>query len=242
MLPPLNLLLLAALGFYLSIRGRKNAGRVLVGFAWTALWLLSTPLVSNLLLQSLMPTPRVLNGSEADAIVILAGGSVPQSFEYGGNANLKWITLERIRYGAWLAKMLHKPILVTGGDPDENGTSEARLMARTLALEFGVSPRWVEEKSRTTQENAQDSVPLLKHDGINRIYLVSHAWHLARAVPEFERLGMIVVPSGTGYSVVKFGLYSLIPSASGLHNSYYACHEVLGLVWYWLRGRFIGGG
>jgi uncharacterized SAM-binding protein YcdF (DUF218 family) len=241
MLPPLSLLLLAALGLYLSISGRKTVGRVIVGAAWIALWLLSTPLVSNFLLQSLMPTPRVLNGSEADAIVILAGGSVPQAYEYGGSANLKWITLERVRYGAWLAKKFHKPILVTGGDPDKNGTSEARLMATTLELEFGVTPRWLEEASRTTLENAQDSVPLLKHDGIHRIYLVSHAWHLARATPEFERLGMFVVPAGIGYSVSKFGLYSLFPSASGLHNSYFACHEALGLIWYWLRSKFIWG-
>ena len=185
-----------------------------------------------------MPDPRILNGSDADAIVILAGGSVPRSFEFDNKENLNWITLERVRYGAWLAKKFHKSILVTGGDPDENGTSEARLMARTLALEFGVSPRWVEEKSRTTLENARNSVPMLKHDGIKRIYLVSHAWHLARAIPEFERLGMIVVPAGTGYSVGKFGLYSLFPSASGLHNSYFACHEALGLIWYWMRGKF----
>jgi uncharacterized SAM-binding protein YcdF (DUF218 family) len=179
-----------------------------------------------------MPNPSVLNGSEADAIVIIGGGSVSHALEYGGSANLKWTTLERIRYGAWLAKRIHKPILVTGGDPEENGISEANLMATSLTQEFGVTPRWVEEKSKTTLENAQNSAVILKHDGINRIYLVSHAWHLVRATPEFERLGLTVVPAGIGYGFGKFGFYSLVPSASGLLNSYLACHEALGAVWY----------
>jgi uncharacterized SAM-binding protein YcdF (DUF218 family) len=186
-----------------------------------------------------MPNPRIINGSEADAIVILGGGSVPKAFEYGGNANLKWTTLERVRYGAWLAKRFHKPILVTGGDPDENGISEAKLMATTLAREFGVAPRWVEEESKTTLENAQNSDVILKHVGINRIYLVSHAWHLARATPEFERLGLTVVPAGIGYSTGKFGFFSLVPSASALYNSYLACHEALGIIWYWFNNKLI---
>jgi uncharacterized SAM-binding protein YcdF (DUF218 family) len=229
-LPPLGLLLLAVIGFLLLNRA-NHFGKLLLGFSLGLLWLLSTPLVSGYLLDSLMPAPRVLTGKEADAIVILAGGSVPDAAEYGSDS-LKWMTLERVRYGAWLARRLHKPILVTGGSTRGYGATEASLMAVTLEHEFGVKVRWTEENSRTTLENAQYSVPILKRAGIKRIYLVSHAWHLARAIPEFERLGMVVVPAGTGYHSGKFELGSLLPSASGMESSYFACHEALGLQWY----------
>ena len=107
-------------------------------------------------------------------------------------------------------------------------------MAVALHREFGIKASWVEEKSRTTMENAQYSVPILKQAGIKRIYLVSHAWHLARAIPEFERLGMVVVPAGTGYHGGKFELKGLLPTAEGMEGSYFACHEMLGIVWYQL--------
>ena len=211
----------------------------LIGFSCAALWVLSMPLTGNFLLQSLMPVPQKLDGSEADAIVILAGGSVHHAAEYDGHDSLNWLSLERVRYGALLAHKLHKPVLVTGGDPLNYGTSEARIMASTLEQEFGVRVQWMEEHSRTTHENAEFSASILKKNRIKRIYLVSHAWHLARAIPEFEQQGLIVIPAGTGYGSREFGLLGLLPSASGLQNSYFACHEALGWAWYWVQNKLM---
>lgn len=232
LLPPADLLLLFAAGFWLMHR-HAFLGKSLMGFAWLALWALSAPMVSNALLDSLMPAYRPLDGSEADAIVILAGGSVRGSTEFGQTEGApKWMTLERIRYGAWLARKLHKPVLVTGGDPEHTGEPEAIIMARVLEEDDGITPRWVETRSRTTAENATDSAALLKKDGITRIYLVSHAWHLPRAIPEFEKQGLTVIAAGTGYHSHRWGLYSFVPSAAALHDSYFALHEWLGRAWY----------
>jgi uncharacterized SAM-binding protein YcdF (DUF218 family) len=239
LLPPLDLLLMAGCGYILVGSGYKKFGRILIGFSFIALWGLSMPLTGNYLLQSLAPTPLQLNGAEADAIVILAGGSVHQAAEYDDHDSLNWLSLERVRYGALLAHKLHKPVLVTGGDPFNYGTSEAKIMASTLEQEYGVRVQWMEEHSRTTHENAEFSAPILKKNGIKRIYLVSHAWHLARAIPEFERLGLIVIPAGTGYGSREFRFLSLLPSASGLQNSYFACHEALGLAWYWVQNKLM---
>lgn len=233
LLPPLVLYLIALAGYWRLVSGQRF-GKALLAFALVMLWLLSTPLIADHLLQSLMPVPRTLTGKEADAIVILGGGRVIDAKEYGSDIP-KWITLERLRYGAFLARRLNKPVLVSGGRTEDYGATEAGLMAKTLNDEFGIKVRWIEEKSRTTEENARYSVPILKKAGIRRIYLVSHAWHLARAMPAFERLGMVVVPAGTGYHEEKFDLASLTPSAAAMEKSYFACHETLGLIWYWLR-------
>lgn len=236
LLPPTLFLLLMAVGLLWPFR-RPGLGRGLVGGALVLLWLLSTPFFSGMLLDHLSPPPVTIRGDEADAIVILGGGLVTGSHEYQGDT-LKWISLERVRYGAWLARRLGKPVLVSGGMLEPAGRSEAEVMAEVLSREFRVRPRWLESRSKNTRENARNSHVLLEKSGIRRIYLVSHAWHLARAMPEFKRLGMVVVPAGTGYHAAETTLYSFLPSASGLMNAYFACHEMLGIVWYSLRHHF----
>lgn len=235
-LPPVSLLLLGFLGIWMGWR-RPALGRGLAAAALVGLWLLATPVVSGFLMRLLMPPPPTLTGQEADAIVILAGGRAEDAPEYGGDS-LKYTSLERLRYGAWLARKYDKPILLSGGDPQGRDLSEARIMQRALAEEFGLEARWVEEVSHTTLENARYSVPMLEANGIERIYLVTHAWHLGRAAPEFERLGMVVVPAGTGYHRGEIDIFSFLPSGSGLLNSYFASHEWLGILWYRCQHAF----
>jgi uncharacterized SAM-binding protein YcdF (DUF218 family) len=234
LLPPLSLLLLGGAG--LLLLGRKPLlGKGLLIASLAGLWLLSTPIVAEQFLLRLMPPYAPLSGRDADAIVILGGGRNRNSVEYGGDT-IKNLTLERLRYGALLARRLHKPVLVTGGAPEGDLVPEAYLMRRVLQDEFHVPVRWLEDRSRNTRENARFSAQILRRAGIKRIYLVSHAWHLARAMPEFERTGLMVIPAGTGYK--QYGdveLFDFIPDAKALYNSYLASHEWIGLLWYRLH-------
>lgn len=233
LLPPLNLLLVGGLGLLL-LKRRRRLGKAMIGFSLAALCVLATPFVAGKMLDALKPPATPLTGTEADAIVILGGGRYADTLEYGGDT-VGRLTLERVRYGAWLARKLGKPLLVTGGSP-EGGQPEGQLMRAVLEHEFGVKVRWVEERSNTTRENAMFSAKLLKMAGIRRIYLVSHAWHLPRALPEFEREGLLVVAAGTGYSLDHGPtLMDFVPSAKGLYDSYLAMHEGIGLVWYRFR-------
>jgi uncharacterized SAM-binding protein YcdF (DUF218 family) len=234
LLPPISLLIVGLIGLVL-LKRRRSLGQLLIALSLLSIWTLSTPLVAGFLLDSLKPPPLRLTGKEAQAIVILGGGRVTDSIEYGGDT-LGRFTLERVRYGAWLAKRLHKPILVTGGAP-EGGMPEGVMMRASLEQEFAVKDvRWVETASINTRENARLSAHLLKNAGIDRIYLVTHAWHLARATPEFESVGLHVTPAGTGYSQPENStLLNLMPSAKALHESWLAVHEWIGLLWYRIR-------
>ncbi|TCS70462.1 uncharacterized SAM-binding protein YcdF (DUF218 family) [Sulfuritortus calidifontis] len=232
LLPPLNLLLLAAAGFWLA-RRRPRLGRGLMLAAFAGLWLLATPWVGDRLLAALQTPYQPIRGDEAEAIVILGGGSDPAP-EYGGDRPSQ-ATLERLRYGAHLARQTGKPLLVTGGAP-KGGRPEAGIMAEALAADFGLPGAWVEGRSRNTRENAEYSAELLEKAGIRRIYLVSQAWHLPRAVPVFERAGLTVVPAGTGYAGLELSTpLDFLPDIRGLKNSYIALHEAIGLVWYRIR-------
>jgi len=234
LLPPTSLVIVGLIGLVL-LKSRRTLGQILIASSLISIWLLSTPLIAGRLLDSLKPPPVAFTGKEADAIVILGGGRIQDSIEFNGDT-LGRFTLERVRYGAWLAKKLHKPILVAGGTPD-GGMPEGEMMRASLEQEFAVKDvRWVEAASNNTRENARRSAHLLKDAGIDRIYLVTHAWHLARAMPEFESVGLHVIPAGTGYSLpAKIELLDFTPNAKALHESWLATHEWIGLLWYRIR-------
>jgi len=92
-----------------------------------------------------------------------------------------------------------------------------------------VPVRWLEGRSSSTAENARYTAEMLGGDGIGHVALVSQAWHLPRAVAEFERAGLSVTPAPTEFaSAPPPGLPSMIPRAYHLHQSTRALHEWLG--------------
>jgi uncharacterized SAM-binding protein YcdF (DUF218 family) len=229
-LPPAGPLLLAALGLWLT-RARsqrwQHAGRWLAGLAMLGLLALSLPLVSNALMAPLEPNPPITAAQlrRVQAIVILGGGSYFGAPEYGGDT-VGYTTLERLRYGARLARASRLPLLVTGGAPF-GGRPEAESMREALEQDFGVKVRWVEGASRDTAENASLSAPLLKAAGITRIALVSHGWHLPRAVPLFEQQGLQVTPAPTVFSTGPPSWFENL-RPGGLTHSRHALNEYLG--------------
>lgn len=155
LLPPLSLLLIAALGLWLW-RSRPLIARVLLTASFGLLWLLSTPYFAEALLHGLEGKPFVNNTRrpQADAIVVLGGGTYFHAPEYGGDTANK-DTLERLRYAAKLYRETLKPILVTGGAPLGNSIPEAEQMKQVLEHEFNVPVQWIEGASDNTLENAR---------------------------------------------------------------------------------------
>jgi len=204
-----------------------------------ALYALSTPLVGARLLQALEPetiVPAAPAAPAPGAIVILAADLRRDAPDYGGDT-VGALTLERIRYGARLHRMTGLPILVSGGLLPRAKRTLAEAMQRTLTEEFGVPVQWVENRSRSTLGNARLSAELLKSAGIGSIYLVTHAWHMARSVEVFESNGMHVVAAPTAFTYVGPGLAfsDFLPRPAALAESTFAFHELIGRLWYRLR-------
>lgn len=173
------------------------------------------------------------------AIVILGGGRHSQAPEYGTDT-VNRLTLERLRYGARLARHTGLPILVSGGRPFGEAKPEAALMATVLREDFNVPVRWEEDHSRTTWENAVDTRKRLAGTGIRRIYLVTQARHMPRAVLAFRAQGFRVIPAPTGFTTRDLHtpwLLDLLPQARALNNTSATAWEALGLLWYQLNYR-----
>lgn len=230
-LPPAGPILLALFGLWLSrARSRRwqHGGVWLAALSLLGLLLLSLPIVGNTLMAPLEPHPPVTAAQlrHAQAIVILGGGSYYAAPEYGGDT-VGSASLVRVRYGARLARETGLPVLVTSGSP-HGGRPEAETMREVLEREFGVKVRWSEAASRDTAENASMSAPLLKAAGITRIALLSHGWHLPRAIPLFEHEGLAVIPAPTLFSTASPSLLESLLPGDGLGLSRMALHEYLG--------------
>jgi uncharacterized SAM-binding protein YcdF (DUF218 family) len=226
-LPPTGPLLLSVLGLVL----RRRRPRLGNGLAWAgilSLLLLALPAVSDQLLRWLDRSPpfTVERAGDAQAIVILGGGVRRDAEEYGGDT-LGHLTLERVRYGARVARLTGLPVLVTGGSV-LGGETEAKLMQESLRSEFAVDVKWVEDRSRTTHENAVLSAAILRRAGIQRVVLVAHSFDMLRARAEFAAEGIATVPAPTMIPSSKPGTaFDFLPSMRGLETSYFAVYEIL---------------
>lgn len=243
-LPPGGLIVLFLLGFLL-VRGVM--GRLLIFIGLTVLILMSLPAVSSRLMAELEPYPALapgdLKGTGADAILILGAERYGWAPEYGGDT-VGGRTLERLRYGAFLHRKTGLAVYVTGGSPPEEHPPVGRLMAEVLEREYGIIPAGVEDRSRTTFENAALSAPILRNAGVQHVLLVTSAWHMPRAVEAFERVGSQVTPAPTYFIHRESGsgqrYTDWLPSVSAFAVSYFAIHEYLGRVWYQLKATVDG--
>jgi uncharacterized SAM-binding protein YcdF (DUF218 family) len=223
-LPPAGPLLLALLGVFL-IKRRPRTARTCLILGLGTLWLMSTPVVSDALagLAEHYPPLDLPTAAGAGAIVILGGGG-QRAFapEYGGPAAEPWL-LERLSYGAYLARKTGLPILVTGHHV------EADAMRGTLLRNFDLGTRWADDQAYDTFENARNSVRLLKADGVNRIVLVTHAVHMWRSVHEFTAAGVEVVPAPVGMTAERdIGYQRYVPKSDALLRACAAVNELLG--------------
>lgn len=234
LLPPGFVVAVVLIG-WLLIRRRPAAARGLIGLGLIALYGLATPFAADQLRQHLESPPSdPIKDKSGHAIVVLGAGIQMDAPEYGADSPSK-DALARLRYGAHLHRALGKPVLVTGGAVLDY-RPEALAMKAVLENEFRVPVRWAEGKSRNTLENARFSRDLLNAEGIQKIYLVTQAWHMPRARLAFEHFGFTVIPAATGFpKSTPLTVLDFVPNADALWTSSRSFHEVIGIGWYHLR-------
>ncbi len=232
LVPPPNLVLFAIAGLIVSKRWRRT-GVTITGVSLVLLLLLSMPVIAGELLVSLenglpvRPDPEDM----PQAIVVLSA-ETDHVRGPGPDLVVGSLTLERERAAALLWRRTNLPVLVSGGVLRNNDIAVAELMAVSLKRDFGVPVRWVEPISDTTWQNAEDSAALLLPLGIHSVFLVTHAWHEKRALLAFRHFGFQPVAAVVQLDDPATGI---LPSPSAWLRSYYALHEWIGLLWYWVR-------
>src|SRR6056297_1700768 len=222
---------------------------ILTALLAAGLYILSIEPVSELLLRPLEQAhpPLLLgeasidqNSFEADAIVVLSGGTVTHSPEEGGQTSPGAETLKRLSFGYRIHRASGLPIISTGGTPLSAGAGGGEVaagdaMGRYLVA-LGADPEavYTEDASRNTFENAALIAEQYDHQ---RVILVTSAYHMPRSVWVFQQIGFQVMPAPTDYKIDADGynLWSFFPSMGSFHDSYRALHEYVGIVYYLWR-------
>ena len=238
-LPPGLNLVLALFGLLLRWRFYRT-GTFMIYFSFILLYIFSIPLFSTNLIRSQQPDTALdvgtLGDTPAKVIVVLGGGRYIDAPEYKEDT-VSIYALERIRYGAYLQRKTKLPILFTGGVVYSEGTPEAVLMKKVLEDAFIGVAHWVEDRSRTTYENALYTQEMLAKENIQDIILVTHAYHMTRSVEAFEQMGFKVTPAPMGFVTpdTRPLLMQLLPRADALETTSAVMHEWIGRLWYQLR-------
>ncbi len=243
-LPPVPWLLLIAVGALRRGR-RRGAGGWLVALGIAGIWLSGCTGSGRWIVQALLHPPAVLDaarigelaaqvrrgGATAPTIVVLGGGREALSAEYA-LPDLRPLTLARLRYGVWLSRRTGAPLGFTGGtgwaQPD--GVPEAQIAARVAATEFGRPLAWTEAASRDTRANAVETVALLRRADVGHAVLVTHAWHMPRALRRFEAaaggsIRFTAAPIGPGLG--DRAAFDWLPTAEGTELVRVSLREVL---------------
>lgn len=235
--PPTVLILVSVLTAWLVLWHRR-LGVGLTIIATNLLFLSSLPIISARMLQEVeIQAAPDTDFSTAQAIVILGGGI------YRGDGDkvpdtLGARTLERVMLGAQAYRKLHLRVAVTGGKSGGAHSSEASLMKSVLEGDLDVPVSWAEDQSRSTYENAVLTARLLKPENVRTVVLVTHAWHMKRAIWSFEHAGLRAIPWPALPTVAAADRPAdYLPSIDALQQSYYALHEAIGLIYYRWRYR-----
>lgn len=248
LLPPLPFLVLILIGARL-LAWRRWLGRTLLLLGIALVWLSCCQGAGRWLQAVALPPPDALDEAQiaalkpakaepspTTAILVLGGGRVPRAPEFGA-ADLSPDSLERLRFGVHLARATGLPIAFSGGtgwsQRRDVGAAEAEVARRVAERDFLKPIQWIEPDSRDTVENAIFSIRLLKGAGIRRIVLVTHAWHMPRALRAFERIGggsIELVAAPMGYFVpADRALLDWLPSSRGFEQVRLVLRERLAL-------------
>jgi len=245
LLPPVPLLMLTLIGGRL-IPSRRRLGWFVVLFSVAMIWLSACAAPAGLLKRLALREPPVLSADrlqalKADAlakrpvaIVVLGGGMEALAPEYGVSS-LRAPSLERLRYGIWLGRETGLPVAFSGGVgwAQLDAKPEAQIAAQIAASEYGRPLKWIEDNSRDTHENAGRTVALLKSQGIRQIVLVTHGYHMPRALRNFEHAaGGAIRIEAAPMGMAQRGdrpLLDWIPTTDGFQDTRNVLRELVGL-------------
>ena len=211
-----------------ALRRRVLGGSLLaLAISWSSLW--AVPQFSDWLRAPLEQQNVVVQAAElplADAIVVLGGGKVrPDQLMSSRLAAAA---------DAWVAGRSQTIILSGGGGRNGKGRglSEAERMARAIES-LGVPPSVLvlEDRSKSTEQNALFTARLARPRGIHRILLVTSSLHMPRASLLFRETGLEIIPVPVPERSIKADWADRwLPTRSALWRSGRAFKEYAGLL------------
>ncbi len=193
-------------------------------------WLISVKPVSNILLYPL-ENIKIIN-KKAPYVVVLGGGVVDKDIFKSSAHQFK-----RVVYGTCIAVRENIPLVFTGagvGRESEKVKHDIKYLENSFNFKIKT---YFENRSKNTKQNAYFTAKLFQKYGFKkRIYLVTSAFHMKRAMINFKKAGFEVIPRPTDFlSNYNYVWYDFLPSMDSFYRSYWAFHEYIGI----LKAKFL---
>ena len=182
-------------------------------------------------LESVYKPPEDINNVDADVIIMLGGGALPDMPDIDGEGTLCSSPANRLLTAVRLQRLLHVPILLSGGQVYSDTGAEAKIASRVLKS-LGVEDKDIimETRSINTTQNAKFSAEILQERNLHKPILVTSAFHMRRSVLNFEQQGIKVIPYPTDYMVTHspvFHYTKLRPQSEALLFNVMVLQETL---------------
>lgn len=182
-------------------------------------------------LESVYEPPENIGEIDADVIIMLGGGALPDMPDIDGKGTLCSSPANRLLTAVRLQRLLHVPILLSGGQVYSDTGAEAKIASRVLKS-LGVEDKDIimETRSINTTQNAKFSAEILQERNLHKPVLVTSAFHMRRSVLNFEQQGIKVIPYPTDYMVTHspvFHYTKLRPQSEALLFNVMVLQETL---------------
>lgn len=226
---------------------RKKTSVVLAAIAVGQVALFCTPFISDGLLGELEDRARILESQNSKTVqpprsvnaygaIVILGGAVGSAYPPKRPHPDLMDSSDRIWHGARLFKQKLAPmVIVSGGkgpglEDRADIPSEAQSM-RIFLVNFGIPPDAIvlEEKSRTTKENAAFVKELV---GDKPVALVTSAAHMPRALANFKKAGVDADAYPTDFKAIpemRANWERWLPTGASLQRSESTLKEYLAL-------------
>jgi uncharacterized SAM-binding protein YcdF (DUF218 family) len=232
--PGIFVLLVLGLAIYLYIKGssRKLAYflfLVAIVFYLSCCTFIGEKMVGQIENEYSFPTTIA-----GDSIVMLGQGAASDIITVDGKGELTSETAINVITALKLYNLLKVPILLSGGSPEgaKGAGNESQIAKRALlAMQVPDAMIIMDDKSRTTQENAKNSAVLIEKNGFKQPILVTSATHMARSVELFKKEGVHVLALPTFYRApqkLEHDIFDYIPSVGGVSLVRNGLKEILG--------------
>lgn len=198
-----------------------------------AFYIFTIPITGNSAVRLLESKYKVPVNPNGDVIIMLGGGSTLDTPNLGFNGHLSGFAANRLLTSVQLYKKLGIPIIVSGGKVYKSTGTESEI-SKNILMSMGVPENKiiVENKSINTVQNVKFTKEILDSHNYKTPILVTSAFHMQRAVMQFKKSNVGVLPFPTDYQTnvsEDLGLNDFIPSSDSMLKLSLSIKEFIGI-------------
>ena len=210
-----------------------KVGVMIMVLAIIGMWLLSIPRLA-VTLAGIAERDYDYSLEEVKVVTVLGSGIFPGRTREENMPGTYSTT--RVIKGVRTFQKSQADLLVMQGQLSHKDHALLTEEMEALALDMGVEKARIKKES-ISQNTLEHPSELLNLEGVNeedKIAVVTSAWHLPRAIGEFERYFSEIeaVPAEYHSYYIRDDLTDFLPQVRGLEISTLANQELIGRLWY----------